>query len=74
MSKETQLTEAQLALLEFFCPVEIDGKHAQFKSIFRTVAFESEMAENVGGKNALFSLWYLIELLEGLKAEREKKN
>ena len=74
MSNAAQLTEAQRELLNFLSPVEVAGIHQQMKDIFRVAAFESEIAKQEGGKDALFSLWYLIELLEGLKAEREKKN
>ena len=61
------LTPAQQELLSFFTPGEVPTIHRQLKEVFRVAAFESQIAENEGGKDSLFTLYHLIELIEELK-------
>ena len=60
-----QLTEAQQQeLLRLFAPTELPGVRRHLKEIFRVAAFESEIALNDGGKDALFTLYHLIEIID----------
>lgn len=68
MSTQT-LTPAQQELLSFFSPLELPSIHRQLKDVFRVAAFESDIASNDGGKNSLFTLYHIIELVEGLEKQ-----
>lgn len=65
---QTQEAEAiskiQHRLTNFFSPVEIPVLSRHFKKLFRAAAFESDLAQLEGGKDALFSLYHLIELMD----------
>ena len=61
-----KLSPAQQNFLDFFSKVETPIIHRQLKDVFRVAAFESDIAIQEGGKNALFTLWYIIELIEPL--------
>ena len=64
------LTPAQQELLSFFSRTELPAIHRQLKEVFRVAAFESQITENEGGKNSLFTLYHIIELVEELKASQ----
>lgn len=59
-----QLTPIQEKLINFFSPVEIDSIRRHLKEVFKVAAFESEIAKNDGGQNALYTLYHIIEILE----------
>lgn len=59
-----QLTPVQQEIASFFSPVEINTLKRQFKSIFKSAAFESDIAQNSEGKDALCSFYQLIEILD----------
>ncbi|MGD9930160.1 MAG: hypothetical protein AB7U05_09080 [Mangrovibacterium sp.] len=65
MSKPAQLCEAQQQeLLRFFSPTELPTIRRHLKDIFRVAAFESDIVQNDGGQNALFTLYHLIEIID----------
>ncbi len=63
MSKP-QLSEAQKQELLDFFTLECSALRRQLKLIFKIAAFESDIAANQGGKNALFSLYHIIEIID----------
>lgn len=74
MCNKNQISPAHQELLEFFSMGETPTIQQQLKEVFRVAAFESEISEKEGGKDSLFTLWYIIELLEKLKEENSKQN
>jgi len=65
MPKPNQLTEAQQQeLLRQFAPTELPTMRRHLKEIFRVAAFESEITSNYDGKDVLFTLWRLIEIID----------
>ena len=69
MDNTGKLTADQQKLFDFLHPIEIPGIHRKLKQVFRAANFDSDISENDGGKDALFTLYMLIELIEGLKTE-----
>ena len=64
-----KLTPTQQKLFDFLSPIEIPGIHRRLKQVFRAANFDSDISENVDGKDALFTLYMFIELIDGLKTE-----
>jgi len=51
-------------LISFFAHTEIPTLKRQFKQVFRAATFESDLSLDNDGKNSLYSLYHLIEILD----------
>lgn len=63
------LTPAQLNLVKFFSPVDASFIARHLRKCFECATFESEIAEEQGGRDALFRLYHIAELAEELVTE-----
>ena len=74
MSKNIELTEAKQEFLDHFSPIEVPAIKRGLKQVFQAAAFDTDITNDKGGKDSLFTLYQIIELVEQIEIENNTKN
>ncbi len=69
MNGKTELTQVSQEFIDFFSQHGIQNIKNDLKRVFQVVTFDTDIASQQDGRDSLFTLYQLIELVEQMEIE-----